>query len=221
MTKLLLSAALALLPPLLAASSSSEDFDYYYLVQQWPGAYCGTKQGCCFPDTGKPAEDFGIHGLWPQYTVCRRDASDAAAADFDIVSATRKRDWPSLSCKNTAMDFWSHEWEKHGTCSGFDQHGYFQQSLARKARHNLTAILPCAGIVPSDGATYHLSSVRDAIREATGFEVTVECNRGASGRRVGQLYQVYLCVARDWSVLINCPEPVNRQCTDKIKFPAF
>lgn len=32
---------------------------------QWPGSYCDTKQSCCYPQSGKPAADFGIHGLWP------------------------------------------------------------------------------------------------------------------------------------------------------------
>ena len=36
-------------------------------VMQWPGSYCDTKQSCCYPTTGKPAADFGIHGLWPNY----------------------------------------------------------------------------------------------------------------------------------------------------------
>lgn len=34
---------------------------------QWPGSFCDTKQSCCYPTTGKPAADFGIHGLWPNY----------------------------------------------------------------------------------------------------------------------------------------------------------
>lgn len=34
---------------------------------QWPGAYCDTKRACCYPTSGKPAADFGIHGLWPNY----------------------------------------------------------------------------------------------------------------------------------------------------------
>lgn len=37
------------------------------VVDQWPGSYCDTKQSCCYPTTGKPASDFGIHGLWPNY----------------------------------------------------------------------------------------------------------------------------------------------------------
>ncbi|KAL6627525.1 hypothetical protein ACP70R_031251 [Stipagrostis hirtigluma subsp. patula] len=247
MTKpIVLSAALALLLPLLAVSSSVVDFDYFYLVQQWPGAQCGTKRGCCFPDAAKPAADFGIHGLWPQYLSCRPAAGADAFAivdgpprkkcwpancdDRDPLSLLQIRDllpelernWPTLSCKKgaTYMDFWSHEWRKHGTCSGFDQHGYFEASLALKARHNLTAILAGAGIVPSDEATYHLSGVRDAIREATEVNATVECSKDASG--AAQLYQVYLCVAADGSGrLIDCPPPVNRKCADKIKLPPF
>jgi hypothetical protein len=34
---------------------------------QWPGSYCDTDSGCCFPLTGSPGAQFGIHGLWPNY----------------------------------------------------------------------------------------------------------------------------------------------------------
>lgn len=35
--------------------------------EQWPGSYCDTRQGCCFPIHGAPGAFFGIHGLWPNY----------------------------------------------------------------------------------------------------------------------------------------------------------
>ncbi|TVU35770.1 hypothetical protein EJB05_17673, partial [Eragrostis curvula] len=232
--------AVALLLSLSLAVSSTAEFDFFYLVQQWPGSFCDTKQGCCFPSTGKPAADFGIHGLWPNYAACR----PVAAADaFDIVASQKKkcwpqycndlnplrileitdllktldRDWPSLSCKNGGrggMDFWSYEWRKHGTCAGMDQHGYFEAALAIKARHNLTAILAGAGIVPSDTETYFLSSIRDAIAEATGFKVNLECNRAVSGE--AQLFQVYQCVDREGKKLVDCTLPMNNsKCTDR------
>ena len=37
------------------------------MKMQWPGSYCDTKHGCCYPLTGKPAEDFTIVGLWPKF----------------------------------------------------------------------------------------------------------------------------------------------------------
>ncbi|KAI3730765.1 hypothetical protein L1987_61942 [Smallanthus sonchifolius] len=57
--------------------SASQDFDFFYFVQQWPGSYCDTKHGCCYPRTGKPASDFGIHGLWPN----RNDGSYPSNCD--------------------------------------------------------------------------------------------------------------------------------------------
>lgn len=38
-----------------------------FLFKKWPGSYCDTQKKCCYPTTGKPAADFGIHGLWPNY----------------------------------------------------------------------------------------------------------------------------------------------------------
>ncbi|KAK8546993.1 hypothetical protein V6N13_099738 [Hibiscus sabdariffa] len=37
-------------------------------LKMWPGSYCDSdKFSCCYPPTGKPAADFSIHGLWPNY----------------------------------------------------------------------------------------------------------------------------------------------------------
>ncbi|GLJ44078.1 hypothetical protein SUGI_0919280 [Cryptomeria japonica] len=49
--------------------ATARSFDFYYFTQQWPGSYCGTRKGCCYPLTGKPASDFSIHGLWPTYNT--------------------------------------------------------------------------------------------------------------------------------------------------------
>lgn len=47
---------------------------------QWPASYCDTKRSCCYPKTGKPAEDFSIHGLWPN----RDDGTWPQFCDRDI-----------------------------------------------------------------------------------------------------------------------------------------
>ncbi|PVH65301.1 hypothetical protein PAHAL_2G456800 [Panicum hallii] len=258
--------SLAVLLLALAAACAATDFDFFYLVQQWPGPYCDTEAGCCFPGDEKPAADFGIHGLWPNYAACRPDAATpnrtSCWPDFcnatdtlnlSLVSvsewtslklshgsasvmATRpsnaqikgmeadlRRSWGTLSCKSKdATDFWSHEWSRHGTCSGMGQHAYFRSALDLKARLDLTGALLDAGIVPSDEAEYCLDRVRAAVAAATGGAapmLELECNRSA--RNETQLYQVYVCVDPDGRTLVHCPLPAQRGCTDMIKFPPF
>ncbi|PAN14992.1 hypothetical protein PAHAL_2G456700 [Panicum hallii] len=234
------------LSSLLAVSSTAEQFDFFYFVQQWPGSFCDTWRGCCFPDTGKPAADFGIHGLWPNYAQCHGGDDDASF--FSIVGRRGKcwpeyceredgnalspweirdlvaslgRNWPTLSCRSgDSFEFWSYEWKKHGTCSNLRPHDYFARALALKEAHNLTAILAAAGIVPSDTETYSLSSVSDAIAAATGATANLQCNRDKDGQT--QLYQVFQCVDREAKKLIDCPLHMRSRCSgDRVKLPLF
>lgn len=60
-----------------------------------------------------------------------------------------QKNWPSLSCPSSnGYRFWSHEWEKHGTCSEseLDQHDYFQTALKLKEKYNLLQGLKKAGM---------------------------------------------------------------------------
>ncbi|RLN22715.1 ribonuclease 1-like [Panicum miliaceum] len=61
------------------------------------GSFCDTQQGCCFPSTGKPPADFGIHGLWPNYAECRAAARVAAEA-FDIVGVGARKKYCPEYC---------------------------------------------------------------------------------------------------------------------------
>ncbi|KAF0906875.1 hypothetical protein E2562_013267 [Oryza meyeriana var. granulata] len=253
-TMKLAAIAVALLLPLVAGVASADEFDFFYLVQQWPGSFCDTQKGCCFPDTGKPAPEFGIHGLWPNYAKCRpaepelvddvemvvdgvpaigrhhrrqkcwpeycNDGNQLNPWEIKDLVAELDSHWPTLSCKSgRSMEFWSYEWKKHGTCSGMDQHGYFAAALELKKRHSLAAILADAGIVPSDEESYFLSSIRDAIADATGAVPNLECNRDAFGET--QLFQVYQCVDRAGKKLVDCQLPMQGMCRDRAKLPVF
>jgi len=65
------------------------------------------------------------------------------------LTSSLQKDWPSLSCpSSTGFRFWSHEWEKHGTCAEseeIDQHGYFEAALKLKEKANLLQALNNAG----------------------------------------------------------------------------
>ncbi|EEF39934.1 ribonuclease t2, putative [Ricinus communis] len=210
----------------LSVLCASQDFDFFYFVQQWPGSYCDTKQSCCYPTTGKPAADFGIHGLWPNYddgsypSNCDSNNPFNQKKISDLTSSMQKN-WPTLACPSgNGVTFWTHEWEKHGTCSEsiLDQHGYFKAALDLKKQVNLLQVLQSADIVPN-GGTYSLSSIKSAIQESIGYTPWIECNSDASGN--SQLYQIYLCVDTSGSNLIECPVFPHGKCGSQIEFPSF
>ncbi|KAH7570093.1 hypothetical protein ACOSQ2_018350 [Xanthoceras sorbifolium] len=210
----------------LCASESEEEFDFFYFVQTWPGSYCDTKHSCCYPKTGKPASDFGIHGLWPNYkdgsypSNCDPDSVFDKTQISDLVKSLQKS-WPTLSCpSNEGFKFWSHEWIKHGTCaeSVFDQREYFEATLKLKEKVNLLQILKNAGIKPDD-EFYELESIRDAIEEATGFTPGIQCNVDSS--RNSQLYEIYMCVETSGSEFIKCPVLPKGRCASSVQFPKF
>ncbi|XP_027347581.1 ribonuclease 1-like [Abrus precatorius] len=217
----------------------SQDFDFFFFVQQWPGSFCDTKKGCCFPLAGKPASNFSIHGLWPNFNNgsfpfdCDIAQNPFNQSKIEDLIPRVQTSWPSLSCagskktddNSTISDntrFWKHEWDKHGTCSEsiLDQHAYFEASLNLKDRINLLQILHDNGIKP-DGNLYSVSNITRAIKEATGFGPGITCNTDPSGTR--QLIEIYLCVDKSASNFIECPILPKgiRSCAENVEFPIF
>ncbi|XP_023743014.1 ribonuclease 1 [Lactuca sativa] len=207
--------------------SSSQDFDFFYLVQEWPGSHCDTEQGCCYPTTGKPASDFGIHGLWPNYndgsypSNCNSSNSFDASKISDLISRMQL-EWPTLSCPSKdGLKFWGHEWKKHGTCaeSILDQHAYFETTLKLKNKINLLHALEGAGIQPN-GQMYSLESITSAIQVASGYTPRIQCNNDTSGN--SQLHEISLCVDSMAADFIECPVlPNGRSCGSSVEFPSF
>lgn len=219
---------LLLLHVSILCASQSHDFDFFYFVQQWPGSYCDSqKSSCCYPTTGKPAADFGIHGLWPNYKdgtyPSNCDPSNAfKPSQISDLTSNLQKNWPTLACPSgNGITFWTHEWEKHGTCSEsvLSQHDYFETTLNLRQKANLLQALTSAGIQP-DGGSYSLSSIKGAIQNAIGYTPYIECNVDSS--KNSQLYQVYLCVDTSGSDFIDCPVfPKGKACGSKIEFPSF
>ncbi|KAK4481594.1 hypothetical protein RD792_012496 [Penstemon davidsonii] len=202
--------------------SSLQDFDFFYFVQQWPPSYCDSRHSCCYPTTGKPNEDFTIHGLWPNYNdgkwPSNCDQTSLHKSEISDLMSKMQKDWPTLACPSAdGMKFWGHEWGKHGTCSSLDQHSYFQAALQLKDNSHLLQVLRNAGIRP--GNFYSVESIKKAIEEGVGYEPFIDCNVDASGNH--QLFQVYLCVDTSSSKFIKCPVLPHGRCGSRIEFPSF
>ncbi|XP_044490657.1 ribonuclease 1-like isoform X2 [Mangifera indica] len=195
-------------------------------IKIWPGSYCDTSKSCCYPTSGKPAADFSIHGLWPNYNDGTYPSNCDSNNPFDKskisdLTGSMEKSWPSLACPSSdGLSFWSHEWNKHGTCSEsvLNQHDYFQAALDLKNQVDILQTLKTAGIEPN-GESYSLESIKDAIKEESGYTPRIECNTDESGNH--QLYQIYLCVDTSASNFIECPVFPKGNCGSNIEFPSF
>ncbi|KAJ3673370.1 hypothetical protein LUZ60_006744 [Juncus effusus] len=211
---------------LFAAVSCARDFDFFYFVQQWPGSYCDTQRRCCYPTTGKPAAEFTIHGLWPNYNDGTYPSNCDQNQEFDYseiedLEKTMQSYWPTLACPTSDGEkFWAHEWNKHGTCaeSNLDQHSYFLSALTLHKKADILKALKAAGIKPDDGF-YSLASIKSVIKDSIGFTPGIECNRDGSGNN--QLSEIYLCVDTSGEKFIECPTFPRISCHNKVQFPSF
>jgi hypothetical protein len=88
---------------------------------QWPGSFCDTTKGCCFPVTGEPGPYFGIHGLWPN----RNDGSYPASCTNEEFDPSQVSISPSLLKTKTFGNILQR---------------YFERGLATMIWSNLTQI---------------------------------------------------------------------------------
>lgn len=79
---------------------------------------------------------YTIHGLWPTWNAttwpqfCDNSTIfDESKLEIGVIKAMNIN-WFSCPGFGTNFDFWSHEWSKHGTCSGLTQNEYFSRGLS-------------------------------------------------------------------------------------------
>jgi ribonuclease T2 len=160
----------------------------YVLAYSWEAEFC---YGTSYPGCSDPEDywqtHFTLHGLWPQYVTsgypqsCTTEAFDPKTAD-SIGMDTMIEYWPNVQeaeGSSSYDDFWSHEWSKHGTCSGLQQVDYFNTTI------NLIKSYGTPSIVSSNvGKSVSASSLRTAFGGPT--YVALQCNGGQYlvGKRV-------------------------------------
>ena len=101
------------------------DFDFYVLALSWSPDYCAGSnvndpQQCSI---GKKL-GFVLHGLWPQYT--RGYPSDCS--NVNLPKAVQQE----FSNLYPNAKLYTHEWNKHGTCSGLKPAAYLALSKSVK-----------------------------------------------------------------------------------------
>ena len=83
----------------------------------------------------KGSGNWTLHGLWPEWqNECEGPQFDMDALK-DIHDEMESK-WPSCpEYGESEEEFWSHEWQKHGTCSGMGQVEYFKKALQMRDKY--------------------------------------------------------------------------------------
>ncbi|KAI9679747.1 MAG: ribonuclease T2-like [Caeruleum heppii] len=155
------------------------------------------------PDIG-PTTSWTVHGLWPDkcdgtyeaYCDPARELKTDAATIIQSFGKTELLNYMRTYWKSNDNDddgFWTHEFDKHGTCistyepqcyTGYTPQeevvGYFEKTVDLFKTLNTYQILAASGILPSTTKTYTSAEIQAAIAKTRGGrEVTIGCSSGA------------------------------------------
>ncbi|XWS71438.1 hypothetical protein CRYUN_Cryun03dG0138100 [Craigia yunnanensis] len=217
----------------LFTTTAPTPFTFYKLSLQWPPATCNSGTSCKPPTP----REFTIHGIWPQdqndkpvppydpknpcTSVTPTPASNLATELMPIQTDLTAL-WPNLKDPQSSqanLNFWEHEWTKHGMCSDYPDkpRDYFNSALQLRKGFD-----PVMGLTP--GSQYTVQAVSTIIQTKVGATPEIACNRAKVGKTL-QLWEIRLCYNRAMppNTVQNCPKQFSGQCknlTDLITFPS-
>eukprot|EP01110_Echinostelium_bisporum_P002747 TRINITY_DN1681_c0_g1_i1.p1 TRINITY_DN1681_c0_g1~~TRINITY_DN1681_c0_g1_i1.p1 ORF type:complete len:225 (+),score=61.29 TRINITY_DN1681_c0_g1_i1:41-676(+) len=166
--------------------SANNSFDFYVYTQQYEYSV---------------SSNFTIHGMWAEdnnggYPSFCPGAAWNENLLTDLIPEM-KQVWVSEQGANQDASLWQHEWEKHGTCSTFDEVTFFQNVLKLYPQFDIINALAASKIIPSSAARYTLAQISQAIKSNIGGIPVCKCS-GTS------LQEIAVCVTKDLQ-LMDCP----------------
>ncbi|WP_318498983.1 ribonuclease T2 family protein [Photobacterium leiognathi] len=117
-------------------------FDTNVVAMTWMPTFCHANN---VSNNEICSNEFKLHGIWPYYLAsndhdkvlnyhpshCYRSKGCSFSKDCKISTETISylREDPDMQrAYPNSVALWSHEWKKHGTCSGLNQKEYFAQA---------------------------------------------------------------------------------------------
>jgi ribonuclease T2 len=167
-----------------SVSDKMSQFDYFLLALSWSPDYCATNgsddpQQCSM---GKKL-GFGLHGLWPQNKQGYPSNCSTEKLTKDV-----KQQFPGLY---PSEKLYTHEWEKHGTCTGLTPVEYLKLSK------NLKESVKIPNAFRSPETPFRMSAnqlKQEFVLANPGFtNASFEVNCSGTGRFLKELY---VCLSR-------------------------
>ncbi len=129
------------------------------------------------------------------------------------IQASLDKYWPSYDGAN--VDFWTHEYEKHGTCAESiapcaTELGFFSTTLSLTEKYNVVTMLASQGIVPGS-ADVATTKFEAAVSATFGGKPSLACSSK-------KLTTLGICFSPSLTPM-DCPTP-GTSCNAAFVFPA-
>lgn len=186
------------------APDANKRFDFYLLTLSLAPAFCEdghqSRRECQSLDASSfAATPLTLHGLWPENLRPETYPRDCAAGPLQLAPATRSalRRWMPGEADGLA----THEWRKHGACTGLSADAYFNAAIDWTAQINaaLGGTIRTAAGGSSDAAT--LRAAANAAKPGLGDSLVFVCKNLRSAepgmRRRPFLVELRVCLAND------------------------
>jgi len=197
-------------------------WDYIEYVTRWAGT---EGYGRALPEN---VTSFTLHGLWPTRndgsypSFCNQSAPFDPSQISTLVDTLREV-WYDYE-QGDGFSFWSHEWDKHGTCASSyplmdSQFNFFSQAIQVHQGLDLMGILANSQITPDPSNTYTQAQFIKAITAGIGFAPSeVDCEE-VSGLGTS-IEIIILCLTPDLKFQA-CPtsRKKDNSCNGAIYFP--
>ncbi len=190
------------------AQNVAGKFDYYVLALSWSPDYCAAKGSGDPQQCGSGRQlGFVLHGLWPQF-----DRGYPQSCTTEAFDPQMQQQFPDLY---PSSKLYTHEWEKHGTCSGLTQPQFHQLAKALKD----SVKIPDRYVRPSQPVRVTLAGFKqDFVSANPGFtEKSVAPSCSGSGRF---LQETLVCYSKDGKPG-TCSEEVLRRSQKSCGQPDF
>jgi ribonuclease T2 len=172
-------------------------FDYYVLNLSWAPEYCKTHADDT-AECGSSQPGFVLHGLWPQYSKSGYPSSCASQQKLDADALALGRTvFPSEKLV-------THEWQKHGTCSGLTAMAYIQAADTAHKSVTIPAILQPGKNQRSLALANITQAVLDANPALNRQSLAIVCTGG-------ELSEVEVCLSKDLKPT-SCGRDVSNKC---------
>ncbi|KAH7826587.1 putative Ribonuclease 1 [Monocercomonoides exilis] len=187
------------------------DYKMNVLANFWIGTACLRDKPGSGVGPVRGTNAVTIHGLWPgnnasSWPECCNNSYPFKPAEISGI-ADLSKNW--VSTQGPDNSFYTHEWEKHGTCAMdlfHTERDYFSSVVNLNKRLNIAGIFRAAGIIAGN-RTYSKNDVKTALRRGLGHDVLLEC---AKVNGISMLNAIYTCI--DHSPSLNVQE-----CTSDYK----